>query len=450
MRKVIFLSLMIILTTVAYNSSFSQTAEEFSARRSRVINLMAPGSILVVETPRTSAMFDNRRTGGDFYYLTGINEPGCTLILFSADLKLPANISPPSREILFIHPVNSARMNWDAPTVGLEGARSVYGFSDVRTDAEAFDFLGMLLTQNISMLYMDIRKSGSAIAPLTEDEQMIRQARDHGAIFEVRSPSSLLLPLLSIKSPAEIEMMQRVTDITSAAQKEAMRSIRPGMFEYQVDAIIRYVFSINGSGSVSFPTIIGSGLNSVVLHWMENSRRMEKGDVVVVDCGAENRMYCADITRTYPVSGKFTNRQKDIYQVVLKANEEAISKVKPGVSLESLNNLADSVLADGMVRLGLIRDKSEFRKYYYHSLSHQIGLKGDPGGPVSILKPGMIITIEPGLYVREEKTGVRIEDDVLVTETGYQVLSGKAPKQVSEIEAGMKGTGNGMDGSLLR
>ena len=297
---------------------------------------------------------------------------------------------------------------------------------------------------------MDIKKSGSAIAPLTEDEQLIKQARDHGSMFEIQAPSVLLAQLVARKSPSEIELMRKVIMITAAAQKEAMRSVRVGIYEYQLDAIIRFIFSVNGAGSVSFPTIVGSGINSVILHWMENSRQMENGDIVVVDCGAENKMYCADITRTYPVSGKFTDRQKKIYEIVLAANEEAIKKIRPGISMNEVSGVADSVLAAGMLRIGLIRDKSEFRKYYYHGLSHNIGLKDTFGGALQVLEPGMIITIEPGIYVREEKTGVRIEDDVLVTDTGYEVLSGSAPKQVAEIEKGMKEEGMDVFGKVIK
>jgi Xaa-Pro aminopeptidase len=223
-----------------------------------------------------------------------------------------------------------------------------------------------------------------------------------------------------------------------------------GLYEYQLDAIIRYVFTINGSGSASFPGIIGSGINSEVLHWMENSRKMENGDIVVIDCGAEYQMYCADITRTIPVSGKYTERQKAIYKIVLKANEDAIKAIGPGVKFQTVSNKADSVLADGMVKIGLIKNKTEFKKYYYHSLSHNIGLKGAFGNSLDILEPGMIITIEPGIYVREEKTGVRIEDDVLVTETGYEVLSKNAPKQIAEIEKLMKEEGMNIPRNIIK
>ena len=432
------------------NAINSQSAEEFRNRRKEVINKMEPQSVLLLKTTNASAMFDEGRRGGNFYYLTGINEPNCTLVLFSNDYQISPAFLNLAKEILFISPVNSGRVNWDAQTLGIDGAKTKSGFEDARSNSEAWEFIGRLLASNLKAIYMETERSASINAPLTDDEQLIKTARDHGAAFTILSPATILSPMLSRKSPAEIEFMRRVVDITAEAQREAIRSLKPGMYEYQLDAVIQYVFSVNGSRSVSFPTIIGSGINSVVLHWMENSRKMEDGDIVVVDCGAENEMYTADITRTYPVSGKYTNRQKAIYEIVLKADEEAIKMIAPGVKMADVGHKADSVLADGMLRIGLIKDKADFKKYYYHGLSHQIGLKGAFGGLVSILEPGMIVTIEPGIYVREEKTGVRIEDDVLVTDTGYEILSKKAPKQIPDIEKLMKEEGMDVLKSTLK
>ena len=433
---------MVVLFSFGINpAANTQTAEEFGNRRKEVINKMEPGSVMLLKTPLISGRFDETRPGGNFYYLSGINEPNSILILFSNDFQIRSGLLPVSKEVLFIRPVNSDRVNWDAQTVGPEGAEKKYGISDARPYSEASEFIGRLLALNLKVVYMDMEKSTSLIEPMSGDEQLIKMARDRGAAFKVLPAETILGPLLSRKSPAEIELMRNVVNITSAAQREALRSLKAGMYEYQLDAIIRYVFSVNGSGSVSFPTIIGSGINTVVLHWMENSRKMEDGDLVVVDCGAEKDMYCADITRTYPVSGKYTNRQKAIYEIVLKANEEAIKMIRPGVKTADISLKADSILSDGMVRIGLIKERTEFKKYYYHGLSHQIGLKNSFGGLVAVLEPGMIITIEPGIYVREEKIGVRIEDDVLVTYTGYEILSMNAPKQISEIEILMKEDG---------
>lgn len=450
MKKLYLLIAFLILCFGVTENLISQSAEEFVNRRKEVLSRMEPGSVMILRSSPMSGTFDNNRKGGNIYYLTGIDEPYCTLILFPERTGLPPNQPSSPGEILFIRPVNTARINWDAQTLGIEGAKTKCGIIDVRSSSDASDFTGQLLVTNIASVYMDVEKSESLSSPLTTDEQIIKAARAHGATFSVKSPSIILNPMLSRKSPSEIELMRKVVNITAEAQREAARSLKAGMYEYQLDAIIRFVFTVNGSGSVSFPGIIGSGINSVILHWMENSRKMEDGDLVVVDCGAENQMYCADITRTYPVSGKYSNRQKELYEIVLKANEEAIKMIAPGVKMADISNRADSVLTEGMLRIGLIKDKKDFKRYYYHGLSHQIGLKGAPGGLASVLEPGMVITIEPGLYVREEKNGIRIEDDVLVTANGYEVLSGNSPKQIAEIEKLMKEEGTEVLKTVLK
>lgn len=429
----------------------AQSAEEFSKRRYEVISQMEPGSAMIINSRKTSSeKFDNRRVGGYFYYLTGLDEANCTLILLSGDKSMPERQGGESNEILFISPVNSDRINWDAQTAGVEGAMVNAGIKDARPAGETNEFVGLLLAQKLSVLYMEVSTYGSVTEPLSEDEQIILKAREHGAEYKVLPPAVIIDPMMDIKSPAETDLMRKVVNITAEAQMEAMRSLKPGLYEYQLDAIIKYIFSINGSKSLSFPSIIGSGQNSVVLHWMENTRMMEDGDIVVVDCGAEYQMYCADITRTFPVNGRYSPRQRAIYEIVLKANKEAIKMIAPGVRSADVSNRADSVLADGMIKIGLIKDKGDFRRYYYHGLSHQIGLKEAFGKVPAVLEPGMIITIEPGIYIREEKLGVRIEDDVLVTVTGNEVLSRNAPKEIAEIEKIMKEPGTEVTRNVVR
>jgi len=439
--KNLYLSFLILTGIVCLQSGVSaQPAGEFGDRRKAVTGRMESGSVMIIRSSSSSAMFDYSRQGGILYYLTGLDEPACTLILRPAR-KLSSGQIIPATETLFISPVNIEAIDWDAQTPGLEGAKTRSGITDVRSNSEATDYLGKLLALPYQFVYMETDATASVMDPLSGNEQLIKQAREHGASFQIKSPLALLNPLLSLKSGVETGFMRNAVNITAGAQREAARSIKPGIYEYQVDALINFIFYNNGSGSLSFPGIIGSGINSVVLHWMQNSRMMQEGDLVVVDCGAEKDMYCADITRTYPVSGKFNDRQRSIYEIVLKANEEAIKKVAPGVTMSAISARADSVLAEGMFKIGLINDKRDYKKYYIHGLSHQIGLKNAYGGMVSVLEPGMIITIEPGIYVREEKTGIRIEDDVLVTENGHEVLSKDAPKQVDEVEKLMKETG---------
>ncbi|MDP4221829.1 MAG: aminopeptidase P N-terminal domain-containing protein, partial [Bacteroidota bacterium] len=324
MKPIHFVLTMVLTFTGISTASNSQTAQEFMNRRKEVISRMVPGSVMILRTSDPNARFDVSRRGGNFYYLTGIDEPGCTLVLLSNDLVSGTGALSATNEVLFIRPLNSARVNWDAQTIGIEGAKTKYGLEETGSSQFAQEFTGRLLVSPLKTVYIDMEKPALVNAPLSDNEQLIKMARDHGATFTVLSPSTIIKPMLSVKSPAEIELTRKAVEITAEAQREAIRSLKPDMYEYQLEAVVRYVFSVNGSKSLSFPTIIGSGINSVVLHWMENSKKMEAGDLVVVDCGAEKDMYCADITRTYPVSGKYTERQKAIYDIVLNANEEAI------------------------------------------------------------------------------------------------------------------------------
>ncbi|HUS85787.1 MAG TPA: aminopeptidase P family protein [Bacteroidales bacterium] len=422
----------------------AQSVKEFQLRRKAVIEEMKPNSIMILHTEaEPSGLFNIPRFGGFFYYLTGINEPNVYLVL-----KRESTGSD-GMEILFIEPIDKRRADWDAPGFGIEGAKENLRFNDVRSNKEFETFFENALLENPRIVYMDYRHFPST-GFLSYYEQFFKKVKEMGASFDILSPSELISPMLGAKSASELIILQKSVTITAEAQREAMRSIEPGMYEYQLQAIIRYIYKINGAHGIGFPCIIGSGINSVILHWMENSRKMEDGDIVVVDIGAEYGMYWADITRTYPVNGKYSQRQKDIYEIVLKANEEAIKMIAPGVDFSDVSKKADEILAEGMLRIGLINDKSDFKKYYYHGLGHHIGLINARGANLSKLEPGMVITIEPGIYIREEELGVRIEDDVLVTETGHEVLSKNAPKKIDEVERLMSEEGININKNLIK
>lgn len=236
--------------------------------------------------------------------------------------------------------------------------------------------------------------------------------------------------------------MQQAIDITSLAHQEAMKSMTPGLYEYQIEAVIEYVFKFNGSQQLAFPTIIGSGPNSLDLHYELGVRKIEAGDMVVMDIGCEYNHYCADITRTIPASGKFTPQQKEIYNIVLEANNAVIAMLKPGVTMAQMDSVARAVLA-----------KYGYEKYWRHGCTHHLGLDVHDVGDTRLpLAPGCVVTVEPGLYIPPNadlpkeywNIGVRIEDDVLITADGHRVLSAACPKTVEEIEALMKleGLGN--------
>jgi Xaa-Pro aminopeptidase len=401
--------------------SLTPNGNDYQARRQAVRDAMEPDSVLVVRGLGPDA--GQGRPDPNLYYLTGMEEArGGALVLYSSRQTGEA---PPRRpaEVIF------QRVSPDEATPSL------------RPSSEFDAFFERLLLSNPSVLYIDHRRSSSVTSPMTADEQLLRAARDRGAEFAVKPALSLVAPLRRIKSAEEIRRLRIATDITVAAHKEAMRAATPGMYEYQLQGIIEHVYLMNGSMRPGFSSIVGSGENSVILHWSRNNRRTEAGDVIVIDIGADYMGYTADVTRTIPVSGSFTPRQRQIYELVLKASEESIAMLAPGVNMRDVTERINEVLAEGLVALGHIKDRSELRKYATHGYAHSVGLQVHDVGGLGVLDAGMVITIEPGLYFPDEKLGVRIEDTILITEKGHENLSVGAPKNVADVEALMKEKG---------
>jgi Xaa-Pro aminopeptidase len=422
-----------------------QSPEELKSRRDKVLSQMKPNSVMILRSSGSYTTFHAEPQDGNFYYLTGLDEPNAFLVLSKAVGRRPVSSSGAAsaevgKTILFSLPIDEKRAAWDALPLGTEGAKKL-GFEDVRPSTEFDDFFDSLLLENIDILYMDLTKSLKVTSPFSADEQIIQRAREKGSGFKLLSPGEILTDMGSTRSATEVGFLRKAIDITAKAHLAAMHAIKSEMLEYQVQAVVESVHALNGSRRVAFPTIVGSGVNSCILHWMRNTRTMKAGEVVVVDMGATWNYYPADITRTYPVSGKFSPRQREVYEIVLAANEAAIAMIAPGAAYKDISQKAADIIGEGLVKLGKIKDKSDYRKYYFHGLSHTIGMRvgGDSG--LDRLKPGMVLTIEPGIYILEEGIGVRIEDDVLVTETGYEVLSKGAPKAVSEIEKIMREKG---------
>jgi Xaa-Pro aminopeptidase len=482
----------------------AQSAEEFQKRRQVVRDAMDPDSVLILRSPAVAG--EGRfRQDNTLYYLTGVTEPGVSLILYSSrrettpgsDVRVPAPApQPPAGEKpvaagavqgavgarpgaaagarpsaadlpeglnpRMVQQIMSGRSEMlflpaqrpglpptpGAPPVPPPPSRP--GFAVVRPATEFQQTFESALLTTVGTVYLDYQRSRDLSGPLTADEQLLKAARDRGASFKVRTAAPIVAPLRRIKSAEETATLKMAAEITAAAQREAMRAASPGMYEYQIQSIIGHVFTMNGALRPGFPTIVGSGRNSCILHWSENTRRTEPGDVIVMDIGAEYEMYTADITRTIPVSGTFTKRQRDIYEIVLEANEEAIKMVAPGVKMSDISSRVNDILAEGLIKVGLIKDKSGLRRYYTHGLSHGIGLQVHDIGGLGVLEPGMVITIEPGLYIPDENLGVRIEDDVLVTATGYECITAAAPKSVADVEKLMKEEGLDFTRYLVR
>jgi Xaa-Pro aminopeptidase len=429
-------------------------AGEYGLRRALLLSKMEPNSIAVFRAndPRNRSNDVNYQFKQDdsFFYLTGCDEIRSYLALCPDGIQVD---STTTKEVFFIRPTQRSA---SGTSLGIEGAKSMLGFEFVLQSSELLDVVKRALAGK-KILYYYPSIPDIVYDPLMEKRYILSREVKGGfqAQFpnlEVKSLAGVLSEMRSVKSPSEIGLIQKAIDATATGDIEAMKSAEPDMYEYELQAIIEYCFAKNGAEYPGFPSIVGSGPNSCILHYEANRRQMQTGDVVVMDIGAEYHGYTADVTRTIPVNGKFSPAQREIYEIVLKAQEEAIKEFKPGASSSAPSQRATDVIADGLMKLGIIKEKSEVRRYYMHGLSHNIGLDVHDVGRFSApYAPGMILTVEPGVYIPAESPcdkkywniGVRIEDDVLITDSGCRVLSAGAPKTVNEIESLMKQKGIG-------
>ena len=265
--------------------------------------------------------------------------------------------------------------------------------------------------------------------------ERFRRAYPHVILKDLRTAC---VPLREQKDAQEVESIRKALDITRQGLEFVMKNLKPGMMEYQVQADFEYACRRLGAKRQAFPTIAGSGINGCMMHYETNHCEVQDGSLILLDLGAKYGNYSSDITRTYPANGKFSPRQREIYELVLKANEAVAAAAKPGITTKDLNDVACQVLGEGLIAMGMIQDISEVKKYYMHSVSHPIGIDvHDISLAGDVLAPGWVISNEPGLYIDEEAIGIRIEDDLLITEDGCEVLSKNIIKDPDEIEAFM-------------
>ena len=374
----------------------------------------------------------------DFYYLTGHNEEGAGLILLPSSKPGAAGDGwDGPREILFLPPKNPGKEKWngvrmspsDPDIQARTGFANVLPFEQMRATVER---LATLYPGLCTILPYEKELGGYPHEKAVVD--WLQLAAPQAKLKDIRAQ---IAALRQIKSPGEVAFLQRAIDLSVDSHLEAMRMMRPGLFEYQVAAKMVEVHAMGGSEAEGYAPIVGAGPNSTALHYDKLSRRIEDGDIVVLDVGAQFSGYSADITRTLPANGKFTPRQREIYEIVLGAQNAALAAIKPGVHFsckgkkDGLMNIAyDYINSHGKDLQG-----KTLGPYFIHGLGHHIGLDvHDPGEYCGSLQPGMIVTVEPGIYIPEENLGVRIEDDVLITETGYKLLSERLPRDPAEIE----------------
>ena len=371
----------------------------------------------------------------NFYYLTGIDEEKIIMMM--------VNINGKISEILFIQESDPVMAKWVGETISEDEAKEVSGIEDIRflkdfesTVASYFDRFNM---QN---MYLDLERQEFNIMK-TSSQNFAKELVERYPYIRIKNIYHDIALLRTIKREEEIELIKEAIDITYDGIKEMWSNVKPGMKEYEVEAYFNYVLKKNGVKDFAFPTIAATGKNATILHYVDNDTTTEDGDLMLLDLGAQYKYYNGDISRTFPINGKFTERQKEVYNIVLEANETVMKAVKPGVTTSELQDITKRVLADGCKKIGLIKDDSELDKYYFHGVAHPLGLDTHDVGPRNIeLKPGMIITDEPGLYIEEEGIGVRIEDDILVTEDGYVNLSAHIIKSLDDIEEFMSKNNN--------
>jgi Xaa-Pro aminopeptidase len=424
----------------------------FAERRK---NLMAklPGGVAVFASApvylRNNDVEHEYRQDSDFYYLTGFAEPHSVLVLST---KHPSHSA-----VLFVRPRDPDREIWDGARAGVDGAVNDFGADAAFPIAELGQRLPDYLENHERLLYR-IGKDRAF------DDRMLAaldatRARSRRAITwptQIVDPASIVHEMRAIKSKDEVATMQRAAAITRDAHVAAMQMAKPGRYEYEVEAILRQVFRQHGSERPAYSPIVGSGPNATILHYRQNDRRVEDGDLLLIDAGCEYGYYASDVTRTFPVNGKFSKPQKAIYQIVLDSQLAAIDATRPGATLEQIHDITVAVIVDGLLKLGLlggdrqkIIDEQLYRPFYMHRTSHWIGMDVHDVGAYfrdhqsRPLEAGLITTIEPGIYIGANNTsvppeyrgiGVRIEDDVLVTSDGHLNLTADIPKSVSEIE----------------
>lgn len=393
------------------------------------------------------------RQDTDFYYLTGFEEPNAVAVL------VPDH--PEHRFTLFVQPKDREREVWTGWRAGEEGAKRDYdadaAFTVDNLDAELPKLLGK--TDRIYYRFGD-PAFDERLVGLMRRFQHERQRNGSGP-SAVIDPADILHEMRLIKTETDLALLRRAVEITCDGHMAALRVLRPGMHEYEIEATLRYVFRRHGSPRHGYAPIVAAGANATVLHYVTNNCRIEADDLLLIDAGAEFGYFTGDVTRTWPASGTFTEAQAEIYQLALDAQLEAIAAVKPGATFIDPHDRALRVLVDGMLRLGLLEGEADkvieegaYKKFYMHRTSHWLGMDVHDAGPYKVadewrkLEPGMVLTIEPGLYVaadledvnpRYRGIGVRIEDDVLVTTDGCEVLSASVPKTIEEIEGVMMG-----------
>jgi Xaa-Pro aminopeptidase len=434
-------------------------AETFARRRAAFLDATSAASHSAVAVLPAAPVFVRNndvdheyRQDSDFFYLTGFDEPESLLVLDSKDRKA----------VLFVRPRDRDREVWDGPRAGVEGAKLLFGADEAFTVGEIDEKLPNLL-QNRQRVYYRLGANRRFDERLLGAIDRVRARHRTGvsAPTELVDPATILHEMRLRKSPTEVDTMRTAARITREAHELAMRRTRPGMREYEVEALLLDTFRRHGSERPAYGSIVGSGPNACVLHYRRNDRMIDPGELLLIDAGCEYGYYASDVTRTFPVGRDFSAEQQAIYELVLDAQCQGIEATRPGTTLDAIHKLSVDVITRGLVRLGLLEGDPEkivetegYKRFFMHRTSHWLGMDvHDVGGYFEAgaprkLEPGMVLTVEPGVYISPDDDkvpanwrgiGVRIEDDVLVTDSGREVLTAGIPKSVEEVRRACAG-----------
>ncbi len=369
----------------------------------------------------------------NFYYVSGVEEQNC--ILFFAKKEEQKQVT------LYIQRDNGDMAKWVGANMTAEQAKKCSGIENISyIDQFEKDFAEYIFKNNVEICYIDMecREFENSITPALVFSKKVKEY--FPAVIQKNS-YTLFAEMREIKEQYEIDLIQKAIDITIKGIESIMKNAKAGMMEYEMEAYFDFVLKQNGIKQKAFQSIAAAGKNGTILHYMENNSKTREGDLILFDVGAQKNWYNGDITRTFPVNGKFTERQKTVYNIVLEGQKKVIEAIKPNVPFYRLNEILKQHYFKELKKLGIVETIEDVSKYYYHSVSHYLGAETHDIGRYQekLLKPNMILTVEPGLYIEQWEMGIRIEDDVVVTENGCKVLSEKMIKTVEEIEAFMSG-----------
>lgn len=433
------------------------TPEEYATRRKNFLATLPKNSVTVLVTnplhQRSNDTDFRFRPNSYFWYLTGCEDQDAALILAPDGITVDGR---QVKEVLFVPDKNPGQETWTGILMGPKVAKDILKVDAVVSNRQFNTILTSLHPESACLVERPSGLDGNIRTFVANYDDWVKTG-----IKNDRQPTRTLANMRSIKSPAEVQLMWKSIRATVAAHFEALRSCEPGMREYEISSLVEYIFARSGCESVAYGSIVGSGVNSCVLHYEENRKMIEKGDFLCMDVGGEYHGYASDVTRSYPATGRYTPEQAEIYKIVQQAQEAGVQASKVGAPFNAADSVARKIVADGLIRLGIIKDAKEANQYFMHGTSHYVGLDVHDTGDYGPLKANQVITVEPGIYIKEGSPcdkkwwniGVRIEDTILIADGGAINMSGSLlPRSIPEIEKLMaeKGLGNRAEGKVAK